>query len=79
MLASWAGYGHCQRCGGYYEATAAFDLGEYIGNIGHMSGGDTIHSPDLDDLAFGTCREFEHTHDVDTDSREFCVVCELGR
>ena len=78
MFASWLDHGDHQRRVDYYETTSAGRLGEYTGNCIYRFGRNSIRTSDLDDLAFGTCGKFEHSHDVDTDPRKLSVVCKSG-
>ena len=52
-------------------------MGECVGNHGNCTGGNTIHTPDLDDLASRPCWKLKHTHDATSDTRELSMVLEL--
>jgi len=70
----WLGNGHPQRCADCDETGLPWGLGKYIGVDSYRSGGYSISAPDLDDVAFRPCGQFEHTYDVDTNTGKFRMV-----
>jgi len=78
VLTPRADHSHRQRRADCFETKSVDNLGKYTGDFGYLSGSYSISASDLDDMAFGACGKFEHTHDVDSNSWEFCMVCKSG-
>ena len=57
--------------------TFARTMGEFVGNYGNRAGSDTIHTPDMDDLASRPCRKSKHTHDAHPNTWQLRLVLEL--